>query len=326
MPTIGFLNTLDIYALRSTIGDTVYRRHRRPHKVLAVLCDSRRLAGGGTRDVEPLVDAGIDRGRGLVLARGDVERSGVGLVGRVRDGGIGESDVVLGGLASNELLPSLGALTDNVHGVLLVLALAREGELVLGLAVGDLVDAEPLVGGTQKAGQVAFDVLNIVQLGGQGVVDVDHDDLPVSLALVEQSHDTEDLDLDDISRLVDKLTDLADIERVVVTVGLGLGVCDVGVLPCLQQQPSVLSVFCRADIGRAASYLREGTVVPEVALVGEAVADEAELALLGVLLDGVEGLLLGDLLGMSVTCRNRGVAEHQGGAQWHSMAGHAPPS
>lgn len=43
------------------------------------------------------------------------------------------------------------------------------------------------------------------------------------------------------------------------------------------------------------AYLGESTVVPEVALVGEAVADEAELALLDILLDGVEKLLLGDL-------------------------------
>lgn len=49
---------------------------------------------------------------------------------------------------------------------------------------------------------------------------------------------------------------------------------------------------------RFRSYLGEGTVVPEVALVGEAVADEAQLALLGVLLDGVEELLLGDLVGV----------------------------
>ena len=47
--------------------------------------------------------------------------------------------------------------------------------------------------------------------------------------------------------------------------------------------------------GLALSYLREGTVVPEVALVGEAVADESKLALLNVLLDGVEEILLGDL-------------------------------
>lgn len=43
------------------------------------------------------------------------------------------------------------------------------------------------------------------------------------------------------------------------------------------------------------THAREGTVVPEVALVGEAVTNVTELALLDVLLDGVEELLLGDL-------------------------------
>ena len=43
------------------------------------------------------------------------------------------------------------------------------------------------------------------------------------------------------------------------------------------------------------AYLGKGTIVPEVALVREAVADEAQLALLDVLLDGVEEFLLGDL-------------------------------
>lgn len=43
------------------------------------------------------------------------------------------------------------------------------------------------------------------------------------------------------------------------------------------------------------TYLGEGTVVPEVTLVGEAVTDVTELALLDILLDGVEELLLGDL-------------------------------
>lgn len=43
------------------------------------------------------------------------------------------------------------------------------------------------------------------------------------------------------------------------------------------------------------AYLGKGTVVPQVALVGEAVANKAKLALLDVLLDGVEELLLGDL-------------------------------
>lgn len=47
--------------------------------------------------------------------------------------------------------------------------------------------------------------------------------------------------------------------------------------------------------GVARSYLGEGTVVPQVALVGETVADVAELALLDILLDGVQELLFGDL-------------------------------
>ncbi len=171
------------------------------------------------------------------------------------DGRSLRGDVTGLGLASDELLPSLSALVDHVHGVpkgghwlasggtvrpsqpsqdsLLVLALASEGELVLGLAIGDLVDAEPLVGGTEKAGQVALDVLNIVKLGGERVVDVDDDDLPVGLLLVEQSHDTKNLDLLHLTDVADKLADLADVERIIVTLGLGLGVDGVGVFPGL---------------------------------------------------------------------------------------------
>lgn len=237
----------------------------------------RLLAGRSTRDVEPLVDAGVNGSGRLVLASGDVERTSISLLGRVGNRGVGERDVVLGGLALDELLPGLGTLTNDVHGVLLVLALAGEGELVLGLAIGDLVDAEPLIGGAQKTRQMALDILDVVELRSQGVVHVDDNDLPVGLALVEQSHYTKNLDLNNIAGLVDKLADLADVERVVVAVGLGLRVCDVGVLPCLQQ-PSVL--ICPADIGLAVAYLREGTVVPQVALVREAVADEAELSFL----------------------------------------------
>jgi hypothetical protein len=264
--------------------------------------NSRRLGDSsrGTGDVEPLVNRRVDRGGSLVLALGDAEGGGLDAVVAVGDEGVGagnyvstsfllgalilskcnlQVDVTLGGLASDELLPGLGALTDDVHGVLLVLALAGEGELVLRLSVRDFVDAEPLVGGTEKTGQVPLDVLDVVEAGSERVVHVNDNDLPVSLTLVEESHDTKDLDLLDLTDLGDKLANLAHIERVVVTVHLGLRVGDVGVLP----------------------GLGEGTVVPEVALVGEAVADEAQLALLGVLLDGVEGLILGNLQVMLVS-------------------------
>jgi hypothetical protein len=53
---------------------------------------------------------------------------------------------------------------------------------------------------------------------------------------------------------------------------------NVGILPCLKESASPL--------GKDGIYsnLRESTVVPEIALVGEAVADESKLALLGILL------------------------------------------
>lgn len=116
---------------------------------------------------------------------------------------------------------------------LLVLALSRECELVLGLSVWDLVDTEPLVGSPEETRQMPLNILNVVELGRQWVVDVDDHDLPVGLFLVEQCHDTEDLDLFDLSRLADQLADLADVERVVVTLGLGLRMDDVGIFPSL---------------------------------------------------------------------------------------------
>jgi hypothetical protein len=200
---------------------------------------------------------------------------GSNAAGRVADSHVGGGDTTGLDLAGDEALPGLSTLTDDIHGVALVLALAGESELVLGLAIGDLVDAEPLIGSTEKARQVAFDILDVVELGGQGVVHVNNDDLPVGLLLVNESHDAEDLDLLDLASVADELADLADIERVVVALGLGLRVHGVGVLPSL----------------------RESTIVPQVALVREAVANKSELALLDVLLDGVEELLLGDLDG-----------------------------
>ena len=48
--------------------------------------------------------------------------------------------------------------------------------------------------------------------------------------------------------------------------------------------------------------LRKGTVVPNVTVVGEAVANEAQTTLLDVLFDGIERFLLGDLeLGVGPT-------------------------
>lgn len=115
----------------------------------------------------------------------------------------------------------------------LVLALASESELVLWLSIWDLVDAEPLIGCSQKTWKVALDILDIVELWCQWVVDINDNNLPVGLLLVEESHDTKNLDLLDLSWVADKLTDLADVQWVVVSLSLGLWVDNIWVLPSL---------------------------------------------------------------------------------------------
>ena len=69
---------------------------------------------------------------------------------------------------------------------------------------------------------MTLDVFNVVELWSEGVVDIDDDDFPVCFAFVEQGHDAEDLDLLHLAGVTDLLTDFADIERVIITLGLGL--------------------------------------------------------------------------------------------------------
>jgi hypothetical protein len=103
----------------------------------------------------------------------------------------------------------------------------------LWLSIGDFVDSEPLVGSSDQTREVPLDILNVVESRSKGVVDINDKDLPVGLSLIEESHDTEDLDLLDLTGVTDGLSDLTDIEGVVVTVSASLGVLDGWVLPSL---------------------------------------------------------------------------------------------
>lgn len=180
-----------------------------------------------------------------------------------------------------------------LQGLLPVLAFSRESKLVLGLSVRDLVDTEPFVRCAKKAGKVTLDILNVVQLRGKRIVDINDNDLPVGLFLVQEGHDTENLDLLDLTGVTNKLTDFAHVQWVVVTLGLGLGVDNIGIFPGLSTSLVMMQVSIKRR--HVWTHAREGTVVPEVAFVGEAVADKTQLALLGILFDGVEELFLGDL-------------------------------
>lgn len=134
-----------------------------------------------------------------------------------------------------------------------------------------------------------------VKLRSERIIDIDSDDLPVSFTFIQESHDTKDLDLLDLTSVANLFTNLNDINRIVVTLGLGLRMLLVGIFPSLRIKFGHEAEYNMHVNTTHATYLGEGTIVPDVTLVGEAVADEAKLALLGVLLDGVVSILLADL-------------------------------
>ena len=81
---------------------------------------------------------------------------------------------------------------------------------------------------------MTLNILNVVQLGSEGVGNVDDEDLPVSLSLVEEGHNAENLDLLDLTDETDLFTDLTNVEGIVVTLGLGFRMRVVRVLPGLK--------------------------------------------------------------------------------------------
>ena len=80
---------------------------------------------------------------------------------------------------------------------------------------------------------MSLNILDIIQLRCQWVVDIDNNDFPVCLFLIEQSHDTENLDLLDVASLADELANLANVERIIIASGLGFRVYNIGVFPGL---------------------------------------------------------------------------------------------
>lgn len=100
-----------------------------------------------------------------------------------------------------------------------------------------------------------LNVLDVVQLRGERILDINDEDLPVGLAFIEKSHDTEDLDLLDLTDVADLLADLADVQGVIITLGLGLSMHLSGVLPGLHnssmsRQYTVPRDLCSREIGQ----------------------------------------------------------------------------
>lgn len=88
---------------------------------------------------------------------------------------------------------------------------------------------------------MTLNVLDVIELWGKRVVDIDDNDFPVSLLLVEQGHDTKHLDLFHLAAVSDQLSDFADVEGVVVALSFGFRVDNVGVFPRLAKGKSLFN-------------------------------------------------------------------------------------
>mmetsp|Transcript_13735 Transcript_13735/g.35050 ORF Transcript_13735/g.35050 Transcript_13735/m.35050 type:complete len:293 (-) Transcript_13735:250-1128(-) len=182
-------------------------------------------------------------------------------------------------ITSNQTQVEIIVLLDHLESIVTVASSTIEGKLVGRVSSRHLVGAEPLVDGMQVARALLLDVLHIVEFGSLGIVHIDRDHLPVGLTVIDQSHHTKNLHLNDVTNVSSGLTDLTNIERIVVTKAVGFRMLEARALPGLW----------------------EGTVVEQVALEGKHIVNKTKVALLDVLLDGVELFLQADLqLGVAV--------------------------
>lgn len=174
---------------------------------------------------------------------------------------------------ADEFLPELVSLSHHILRKRRVLSLAVECELVFRLAVGHFVELEPFHRGSKQSREEFLNIFDILQLISDWVGHVNCQELPVSLALVNQSECSQNLDLHNVSALSNARTDFADVNGIVIALAAGGLIDMIGVFPCLWK--------C--------------AVVPDVALMGEDVGHIAQFAFLDVLLDGVERLVQGNL-------------------------------
>mmetsp|Transcript_14052 Transcript_14052/g.37732 ORF Transcript_14052/g.37732 Transcript_14052/m.37732 type:complete len:209 (-) Transcript_14052:181-807(-) len=157
---------------------------------------------------------------------------------------------------------------NHLLGILSRFCLAAKRVLVLALAFGGFVHAEPLAHRVNLAWELALHVGNIIHQSRLWVFRVNRKQLPIRLAFVQQRKHAERLHGIHRAHRHDLVTNFNDVERIIVATKERIRMHVAGILPCLRQR----------------------------AIVDERVAVfvEAQLALLDILLDRSERLVRGD--------------------------------
>lgn len=92
---------------------------------------------------------------------------------------------------------------------------------------------EPLIGCSNQTREVPLNILDVVQLGRERIPNVDDKNFPVGLTLIEQSHDTENLDLLNLADVANLFTNLTNVQGIIITLSLRLGMSLSRVFPSL---------------------------------------------------------------------------------------------
>ena len=101
-------------------------------------------------------------------------------------------------LSSDQLLPGVVAFLNHLQSIGLVHESLAKTKDIRGLAIRNLVRAEPFPNGIELARQVLLNVIDVVEEGRPLVLRIDGHDLPVGFAFVNHAQNTKDLDRADL--------------------------------------------------------------------------------------------------------------------------------
>src|SRR5277367_2714845 len=80
---------------------------------------------------------------------------------------------------------------------------------------------------------MSFHVFDVVEFGGQWIIDINSNDFPIRFALVEKSHCSKNFDLLDLSWVTDFLANFTHIKRIIITLRFSLRMRNSRILPSL---------------------------------------------------------------------------------------------
>mmetsp|Transcript_5112 Transcript_5112/g.7897 ORF Transcript_5112/g.7897 Transcript_5112/m.7897 type:complete len:257 (-) Transcript_5112:112-882(-) len=164
--------------------------------------------------------------------------------------------------STDKLLPSMVALIDHFHCVLLVHEALSQSKDIWRLSIWNLVCSVPFTDSIQRSWKFTFYIFNIVQERCPFIFSINYNDLPVTLSFINHTKDSKNLHWADFSWVDNLETNFTDIKRIVVSAG---------------------TISIRVDESRIFPCLWEATIVEENVSLFEL----TQLSLLGILLDWV---------------------------------------